>query len=248
MVLRYLPLGLKIQAQLSYAQLDRLSNRFAAALASMGVGKGSRVALILPNLPQQVIAYFGVLKAGAIVVNTNPTYPAHELEPLMRNTGAETVVTLSGLYDRVREIQPRTAIKRIILTDIPEFVSRIFRPIVAKQLRASGMLKAVDPAPDVYWMKDLLAKDHGAPPVVTLDPATDTAVFQFTGGTTGLPKAAELTHRNLMANFAQNSAWVPSLVPNQRKTAVGASCFPCLWYERGHVAVPWSWWRTRRRA
>ena len=120
MVLRYLPLGLKVQAKLSSPELNRLSDRFAAALVDLGVSKGSRVAIMLPNMPQQVIAYFGVLKAGAIVVNTNPTYPAHELEPLMRSTGTETIVTLSGLYQRVLDIQPKTAIKHIILTDIPE--------------------------------------------------------------------------------------------------------------------------------
>ncbi len=82
-------------------ELNRLSDRFAAALVNLGVSKGSRVSIMLPNIPQMVIAYFGVLKAGAIVVNTNPTYPAHELEPLLRSAGAETIVTLSGLYDRV---------------------------------------------------------------------------------------------------------------------------------------------------
>ena len=98
----------------SYTELNRLSDRFAAALVKLGVSKGSRVSLMLPNIPQLVIAYFGVLKAGAIVVNTNPTYPAHELAPLLRSAGAETIVTLSGLYDRVLEIQPTTAIKTII--------------------------------------------------------------------------------------------------------------------------------------
>jgi long-chain acyl-CoA synthetase len=107
MVLRYLPLGLRVQARLSYRELHEQSDRFAAALAQLGVGKGSRVAIMLPNIPQQVIAYFGVLKAGAIVVNTNPTYPPHELAPLLRSAEAETIVTLSGLFDRVRKCSRR---------------------------------------------------------------------------------------------------------------------------------------------
>ncbi len=217
MVLRYLPLGLKVQAQLSYHDLNRLSDRFAAALVKLGVSKGSRVAIMLPNLPQQVIAYFGVLKAGAIVVNTNPTYPAYELEPLLRSTGTETIVTLSGLYDRVLDIQPKTAIKRIIFTDIPEFIGWPFRNSVAKQVRANGLLKDVTLRAGTYFMKDLLATAPDTVPSVRFDTVNDTAIFQFTGGTSGLPKAAELTHRNLVANVAQINAWVPSLKPGAEK-------------------------------
>jgi len=225
MVLRYLPLGLKVQATLSYRELNRLSDRFAAALIKLGVGKGGRVAIMLPNLPQQVIAYFGVLKAGAIVVNTNPTYPAYELEPLLRSTGTETIITLSGLYDRVLAIQPKTALKRIILTDIPEFIGWPFRNSVAKQVRASGLLKDVTPRADTYFMKDLLATAPDTAPSVHFDTATDTAVFQFTGGTSGLPKAAELTHRNLVANVAQINAWVPSLKPGAEKFLLALPAF-----------------------
>ena len=225
MVLRYLPLGLKVEARLSYAELNRLSDRFAAALVKLGVSKGSRVSIMLPNIPQMVIAYFGVLKAGAIVVNTNPTYPAHELEPLLRSAGAETIVTLSGLYDRVLEIQPNTAIKTIILTDIPETIGRPFRNTVAKQVHASGMMKAVTPQAGTYFMKDLLATAPAKAPKVSFEAAKDTAVFQFTGGTSGLPKAAELTHRNLVANIAQINAWVPSLKPGEEKFLLALPAF-----------------------
>ena len=133
--LKYLPLGLAVQAKLNYKDLNRQSDQFAAALAKLGVGKGSHVAIMLPNMPQQMIAFFGVLKAGAVVVNTNPTYPPHELEPLMRNSKVDTIVTLSGLYERVLEIQPKTAIKNIILTDIPDYVTRLFRNTVAKTVQ-----------------------------------------------------------------------------------------------------------------
>ena len=141
--------------------------------SELGVGKGGRVAIMLPNIPQQVIAYFGVLKAGAIVVNTNPTYPAHELEPLLRSTGAETIVTLSGLYERVLEIQPKTAIKNIILTDIPDSIGWPFRNSVAKQVRAGGMMKAVTPRAGTHFMQDLLAGAPAArPPVRSTRPTT----------------------------------------------------------------------------
>lgn len=225
MVLRYLPLGLRVQARLSYAELNRLSDRFAAALAQLGVAKGDRVSLMLPNIPQLAIAYFGVLKAGAVVVNTNPTYPAHELAPLLRNAGAETIVTLSGLYPRVLEIQRDTALKTVILADIPDSIGRPFHNSVAKQARASGLMKEVTLGAGAHFMRDLLAAAPSHPPVVSIDPASDTAVFQFTGGTSGLPKAAELTHRNLVANIAQINAWVPSLQPGAEKFLLALPAF-----------------------
>ena len=225
MVLRYLPFGVRVQARLRYAELDALSDRFAAALADLGVAKGERVSILLPNLPQQVIAFFGVLKAGAVVVNTNPTYPAPELAPLLRDTGVTTVVTLSGLLRRVREIQPQSAITRVILTDAPEMVGRLFRRSVAAQVRASGLMCDVAPEPGVYFLRDLLARPAGPPPAPAIDPATDTAVFQFTGGTSGLPKAAELTHRNIVANVTQIRAWVPSLHPGEEKLLLALPAF-----------------------
>jgi long-chain acyl-CoA synthetase len=180
---------------------------------------------MLPNIPQLVVAYFGVLKAGAIVVNTNPTYPAHELAPLLRSAGAETIVTLSGLYERVLEIQPNTALKNVILADIPDSIGQPFRNSVAKQVRASGMMKDVTLRAGAYFMQELLASAPAAAPSVPIDPAVDTAVFQFTGGTSGLPKAAELTHRNLVANIAQINAWVPSLQPGAEKLLLALPAF-----------------------
>jgi long-chain acyl-CoA synthetase len=229
MPLRYGPLGLRIEATLRYAELNALSDRFAAALGALGVGKGSRVAIMLPNLPQQVIAYFGILKAGAIVVNTNPTYPAPELAPLLRGTGAETVVTLSGLYARVAEIQPQTAITCVILTDIPDLIPWPWRKLVARQVRAAGHLADVPPQTPsglaVLRFDQMLEAAMPPSPVVPVDPAADTAIFQFTGGTSGLPKAAELTHRNIVANVEQIRTWVPSLQPGREKMLLALPAF-----------------------
>jgi len=225
MVLKYLPFGLAVQAKMTYRELNRQSDQFAAALAQLGVVKGSRVSIMLPNLPQQVIAYFGILKAGGVVVNTNPTYPAHELEPLMRASEVETIITVSGLYDRVLEIQPKTSIKNIILTDIPDYIGGLFRRSVARQVRTTGMLKDVTLKPGAYRFSDLLAQAPAKAPALTFDTGKDTAVFQFTGGTTGLPKAAELTHRNLMANTAQMLAWMPGLRRGQEKLLLALPAF-----------------------
>jgi len=225
MVLRYLPLGLAVQAKLTYRELDELSSRFAAALAAQGIKKGSRVSIMLPNCPQQVIFYFGVLKAGAIVVNTNPTYPPHELEPLMKASGAEAIITLSGLYDRVKQIQPNTDLKTIILTDMSDHVTGLFRNTVNKQLAAKGLYKPAISGPGVFYYKDLVGRYPAKAPDVPFDPATDTAVFQFTGGTTGLPKAAELTHRNLVANTTQMNAWFTAVSPGNEKVLLALPAF-----------------------
>lgn len=225
MVLRYLPLGLAVQAKLTYRELDELSDRFAAALAAQGIQKGSRVSIMLPNCPQQVVMYFGVLKAGAIVVNTNPTYPPHELEPLMKNSGAEAIVTLSGLYQRVKQIQPNTNLKTIILTDLSDHVTALFRRTVNKQLAAKGMYAEVPSGGGVFYYKDLIGRYPARAPAVQFDPAYDTAVFQFTGGTTGIPKAAELTHRNLVANTVQMQAWFTDVSPGNEKVLLALPAF-----------------------
>ncbi|MEJ5247698.1 long-chain-fatty-acid--CoA ligase [Caldilinea sp.] len=225
MVLRYLPLGLAVQARLTYRELDDLSDRFAAALAAQGIQKGSRVSIMLPNCPQQVVMYFGVLKAGGIVVNTNPTYPPHELEPLMKNSGAEAIVTLSGLYQRVKQIQPNTNLKTIILTDLSDHVTALFRRTVNKQLAAKGMYAEVPSGGGVFYYKDLIGRYPARAPSVQFDTANDTAVFQFTGGTTGIPKAAELTHRNLVANTVQMQAWFTDVSPGNEKVLLALPAF-----------------------
>ena len=226
MVLKYLPLGIAVQAKLRYSELERMSSKFAAALAKLGVVKGTKVAVMLPNMPQHTVAYFGILKAGGVVVNVNPTYPAHELEPLMRAAGAEVIITLSGLYERVLEIQPNTSIKSIVLTDVPEMVTKLLQRRVAETVKATGMMKDLGTLkPGSYWMKNLIAEAPAQVPPVKLDVKEDAAVFQFTGGTTGVPKAAELTHHNLVANTYQLLAWVPGLIPGQEKMLMAIPAF-----------------------
>lgn len=123
------------------------------------------------------------------------------------------------------EIQPITAIKTIILADIPDSIGQPFRSSVAKQVRASGMMKDVTLRAGAYFMSELLTAAPATTPAVPIDPASDTAVFQFTGGTSGLPKAAELTHRNLVANIAQINAWAPSLQPGAEKFLLALPAF-----------------------
>lgn len=215
-ILKYLPLGLKIHSTLTYAALDGATDRFATALQKLGVRKGDRVSLMLPNIPQQVIAYFGVIKAGAIVVNTNPTYTARELQQQLIDSGSETIVLVSGLYDRLAQIREHTGVKNIILADIPGSLSWPFKGLVEKQVRASGIMKDVPPGPGIYKFYDLLGSAPDKPTRVVTE-TDDVVLFQYTGGTTGSPKAAMLTHRNLVSNAKQMQAWFATAEPGKEK-------------------------------
>ena len=209
LVLRYMG-PLTMGATLTYRQLLDQVNRFAAALAALGVKKGDRVALMLPNLPQFVISFYGALKLGAIVVNTNPTYTAREIEHQFSDAGAETVVLLSAFYGKLKEAQPNTQIKRVIIADVPDYVPAPFNSLVKRKLHEEGLMVDVPEGNGVYAFRKLLDAHPEAPPQVAVAPE-DTAFFQYTGGTTGVPKAAMLSHFNLVANTVQVRRWMVTL-------------------------------------
>jgi long-chain acyl-CoA synthetase len=194
-------------AELSYRRLDRLSDSFAAALVEQGVMPGDRVALCLPNCPQFVIAELGAWKAGAIVCPFNPTYSDREMEDALTATGAETVVVLNRTYRQVKSIQPRTSVKRIIATNIKEYLP--FR------LRLAYTLLKEKKEGDRIELRDgdsrfarLLSRhrDSPRPPVpVTLD---DVAVILMSGGTTGTPKGVAGSHRGMTIAGLQLQSWL----------------------------------------
>jgi long-chain acyl-CoA synthetase len=208
LILRYMGPA-SVGGTLTYRQLAQEVDRFAAALSSLGVKKGDRVALMLPNLPQFVIAFYGILKLGAIVVNTNPQYTPREIEHQFADAGAETVVMLSPYYARLQEVQARTAVKRVLITDLSDYVDGPAKAVVEASLRKDGMIADVTAGPEqgVYRFRDLLAAHDEPPPKVEVGPQ-DVALFQYTGGTTGVPKAAMLTHCNLVANTIQIRHWI----------------------------------------
>lgn len=206
LLLKYLPLGMTIHSKFTYRELNDATDRFAAALQALGVKQGDRVALMLPNTPQHVIAYFGTLKAGAVVVNTNPTYTPRELQHQLEDSGANTIVLLSGLYNRLAQIREHTNIQHVIITDVCDTLGWPFKSMVAKQLRASNLMTDVPAAPDIHHFHELLAQATG--PVAPVPYAPDDVIlFQYSGGTTGVPKAAMLTQRNLVSNVYQMRAW-----------------------------------------
>jgi long-chain acyl-CoA synthetase len=223
MLLKYLPLGLAIQSKLTYRELDEAVDRFAAALQSVGVQKGDRVAIMLPNIPQQVVAYFGTARAGAIVVNTNPTYTTRELHHQLADSGAKVIVMLSGLYDRLTPIRDKTAIEQIIIADVPDTLHWPFSSLVAKQVRSTGLMKALPAASDLHHFDALLKRAPRKPTAVAIDP-DDVVLFQYSGGTTGTPKAAMLTNYNLVANTMQMRTWFTS-VEDGKERLLGALPF-----------------------
>src|SRR3989454_1467427 len=197
--------------RISYRQLNTLTNRFAQALLRLGVRKGDRVALMLPNCPQAVIGYFGALKAGAWVVATNPLYVGTEVAHQVTDARAETIIALDLFYPRIEEVRTRTPLKRIILTRVSDYLPWLKRLLYPIKARRQGQRVDVQRVPPLYDFCALLQAAPAKPPSVPVS-VDDIALLQYTGGTTGAPKGAMLTHRNLVANAMQCRYWLGGLL------------------------------------
>lgn len=223
--------GIKI----SYAQLATLANRFALALLRLGIQRGDRVAIALPNVPQYPIAFYGALKAGAVVVPTNPLYTEREMQHQVADSGARVLVMLDMFYPVVRAVREKTNLEHIIITSPADFLPPVLRllyplsqrraklpepRLTAQELRSDGTL---------HIMSEMLVpKTKGGVEVFNLPaPAQseDLAVLQYTGGTTGLSKGAMLTHRNLLANALQTRYWTPEAAQGGESTLCVAPFF-----------------------
>jgi long-chain acyl-CoA synthetase len=194
----------------TYSELEASVNRFANALLILHVKKGDRVAIMLPNIPQCVIAYYAILKVGAIAVMTNPLYVERELEVQLSDCGAEVIVALDLFYPRIEAVYQKTALKHVIATSVPDalpFILSLLYPIKAKK---EGTYIKLPSKPFLHDMKSLIKESSPnlSDAAVSSD---DLALLQYTGGTTGTPKGVMLTHRNLMANTLQCRAWMPGL-------------------------------------
>jgi long-chain acyl-CoA synthetase len=192
--------------RLSYAQLERLTDAFAAALVAQGVRKGERVALLLPNSPQSIIAQLGVWKAGAIAAPINSLYTPAELEHALNEIGAETVVVLTAFYDKLKSLQVRTQVRRVIATSIKEYLPLHLRLLftLAKEKKEGHRIR-LQPG-DLAW-GDLMRRHANDPrPAVRLA-LDDPAILLFSGGTTGVPKAALGTHHALLQSAMQLHAY-----------------------------------------
>lgn len=214
----YLSMG----ATLTYRQLDEHSRHFAAWLQSIGIQKGDRVALMMPNLLQYPVCLFGVLRAGAVAVNTNPLYTVTELAHQLSDSGATTIIIAENFAATLEKALPKTAIKHIVVTSLGDMLGTVKGAITDLVVRHVKKLVPAWTLPHPTRLKHALAegKKGRYTPVLLHHP--DLAFLQYTGGTTGVAKGAMLTHGNMVSNVCQAHAWVTPYVSQGKECIVTA--------------------------
>ncbi|WP_414474424.1 AMP-binding protein [Microvirga sp. M2] len=210
-------------AEITYAQLDQLTRRFGAYLQSAPrLRPGARIALMMPNLLQYPVAMFGALRAGYIVVNCNPLYSPRELEYQLRDSGAEAIVIVENFAHVLEQVLEKTNVRHVVTTQIGDLLHFPKRQIVNFTIK--HVKKLVPPWSIPHAVPFRAALSQGAK--LSWNPADpgpeDIAFLQYTGGTTGVPKGAMLTHRNLIANVQQANAWLQSFLQEGEETVVTA--------------------------
>lgn len=182
--------------------------KFANYLQRLGVEKGDRVAIMLPNCPQSVIGYYGTLLAGGIVVQTNPLYTERELEYQLHDSGAKVILCLDLVFPRVTNVQNATKLEHIIVTRIADFLpfpKNLLYPFVQK--KQANLVVNVSESETIHLWKSV-ERESNADVEVPCDPENDLALLQYTGGTTGFPKGVMLTHKNLVSNTLMGAHWL----------------------------------------
>ncbi len=195
----------RISSALTYAEVDSASDALGAALVDMGLKKGDRVAIVMPNTSSFVISFFGVLKAGGVVAATNPTYPADKMQFQIDDSDAEFVICLTMFYKQIKQIQPRTKVKTVIVANVKDYLPAIAKTLftLAREKKGGHYVEKLE-AGD-HWYLDILKKYAGRKPNVHVT-SKDMCIFQYTGGTTGLSKAAASAHKAVVANTVQSRA------------------------------------------
>ena len=211
------PAVIFLNCRLTYRQLKEEVDRFATALAGLGVTRDTRVAIQLPNLPQTVIAYYATLSLGAQAVMTNPLYVEREITHQWNDAGCAVAVVADFIFEgRIRGIRHELPVKRYVIASIPEYLRfplNLLAPIKLRKTRPPSIAK-VEPDEGIRFMKTLIRTTPPDPPKVALA-MDDLALLQYTGGTTGLSKGAMLTHRNLSYNAQQVAAWFTDATPGR---------------------------------
>jgi long-chain acyl-CoA synthetase len=199
--------------EITYGKLKEDVDRFAAALHGLGIGKGDRVAVYLLNSPQFIIAYFGALKAGAAITPISPVYTSIEVRHQLHDSEAQSIVCQDFLYENVE--QSGAGLKNVIITGIEEYLPMSKR-IMGKSIsgrfgKGEGISAKAAEERGLHLFQKLIKKYPPSPPSIPIDADNDTAILPYTGGTTGLPKGAVLTHRNLLASQMQSRAFLQTL-------------------------------------
>ena len=201
-------------AEVTFKEMNDLTDSLAAGFASLGVKKGDRVGIFIPNTPQFVMAYYGLLKLGAVVVATNPLYTEREIIHQVNDAGVELMVLMTNNYEKVKAIQDQTKIKRIVATNIKEALPPVLR-ILFTLLREKKAGFRVALRDNDVWMMDLANQFQPSDRPQVEIAADDTVLFQYSGGTTGLSKGVVATHRGCVANMNQISAWNTTFVDGE---------------------------------
>jgi long-chain acyl-CoA synthetase len=204
---------------ISFAQLDEMSRRFGAWLQAKGLGKGARVAIMMPNCLQYPIAMFGTLRAGCVVVNVNPLYTARELEHQLKDSGAEAIVILENFASVLQQVKAKTPIKHVVVTSLGEMlgVKGLIVNLVVRKVKK--MVPAWDLPGAISFKQALGGGGTLNTPQLGHD---DIAYLQYTGGTTGVSKGAILKHRNVIAALQQYKAWLEPAMGGQRQVIITA--------------------------
>lgn len=202
--------------EFTYQRIYESSIKLASYLQELGIKKGDRVAIMLPNIPQAVISYYGILMAGGIVVQTNPLYTERELEYQMKDSGAKAIITMDILFPRVSKVKKDTDLQHIIVTAIKEFLpfpKNLIYPFIQK--KQYGIVVNVKHEGSNHLLSEILKQPEKPLIEYQFDFEEDLALLQYTGGTTGFPKGVMLTHRNLVANASMCKAWLYKCKPGQ---------------------------------
>jgi long-chain acyl-CoA synthetase len=195
--------------EMTYTELHESALKFAHYLKTLGIKKDDRVAIMLPNTPQSVIAYYGILYAGGIVVQTNPLYMEREIEYQMKDSGAKVMLTLDILYPRVSKVMKNTGLEHIIVTAIKDYLpfpKNLIYPFIQK--KQYGIVVKIDHSGQNHLFTEIMKTAKPESTDHEFDFENDVALLQYTGGTTGFPKGVMLTHKNLVANASMCDAWL----------------------------------------
>lgn len=211
-------------SKISYREMHEITDHLAAGLADLGVKKGDRVGIFMPNTPQFVMAYFAVIKLGGVVIATNPLYSPREIEHQANDAGIEVMLVMSNFYTTIKEVQPKTKIRCLVVTNIKETLPPVLAFLFGLTKEKKGGFR-VELAEGDVWMQDLINQYKPEDrPHVEIDP-DDIAMFQYSGGTTGVPKGAIAMHRNLVANALQIRSWMTNAEVNKEVFLVAIPLF-----------------------